>query len=83
MQANTIAAGFNSSFGLDKKIVAFVLIILAGLIIFGGLRRIADVTSLLVPFMAIIYMAVVLFIVIKNIALIPHMFGLIFEGRCV
>ena len=80
MQANTIAAGFNSSFGLDKKIVAFVLIILAGLIIFGGLRRIADVTSLLVPFMAIIYMAVVLFIVIKNIALIPHMFGLIFEG---
>lgn len=80
MQANTIAAGFNSSFGLDKRIVAVCLIILAGLIIFGGLRRIADVTSLLVPFMAIIYMAVVLFIVIKNIALVPHMFGLIFEG---
>lgn len=80
MQANTIAAGFNSSFGFDKKIIALALIIVSGLIIFGGLRRIADVTSLLVPFMAIIYMVVVLFIVIKNIKLVPHMFGLIFGG---
>lgn len=80
MQANTIAAGFNSSFGISKWIIALVLIILAGVIIFGGLRRIADVTSLLVPVMAIVYMGVVLFILIKNIALIPHMFGLIFKS---
>ena len=80
MQANTIAAGFNSSFNLDKKIVALFLIILAGIIIFGGLKRIADVTSLLVPVMAIIYMGVVLFIIIKNIKLVPHMFGVIFGG---
>ena len=80
MQANTIAAGFNSSFNLDKKIVALFLLILAGIIIFGGLKRIADVTSLLVPVMAIIYMGVVLFIIIKNIKLVPHMFGVIFGG---
>ncbi|WP_082187923.1 alanine/glycine:cation symporter family protein [Anaerococcus urinomassiliensis] len=80
MQANTIAAGFNSSFGIDTKIIAVLLIILAGIIIFGGLKRIADVTSLLVPVMAVIYMLVVLFIIIKNIGLIPHMFGLIFSN---
>lgn len=80
MQANTIAAGFNSSFGVNKKIIALILIILAGIIIFGGLQRIADVTSLLVPVMAIAYILVVLFIIIKNIKLVPHMFGIIFKS---
>ena len=80
MQANTIAAGFNSSFGVNKKIIALILIILAGIIIFGGLQRIADVTSLIVPVMAIAYILVVLFIIIKNIKLVPHMFGIIFKS---
>ncbi|RVU55044.1 alanine/glycine:cation symporter family protein [Anaerosphaera multitolerans] len=80
MQANTIAAAFNNSFGIDVKIVGAVLIVIVAVIIFGGVRRIADVTSLLVPVMAIAYMALAIFIIIKNIAFVPHMFGLIFKS---
>jgi len=80
MQANTIAAAFSGSFNVDVKIVGVVLIAIVAVIIFGGVRRIADVTSLLVPVMAIAYMALALFIIVKNIALVPHMFGIIFKS---
>lgn len=80
MQANTIASAFSNSLGIDVKIVGLILIAIVAIIIFGGAKRIADVTSLLVPVMAIAYMAVVIFILIKNVTLIPHMFGLIFKS---
>ncbi|SHH54054.1 alanine or glycine:cation symporter, AGCS family [Anaerosphaera aminiphila DSM 21120] len=80
MQANTIAAAFSGSFNIDVRIVGVVLIAIVAVIIFGGVRRIADVTSLLVPVMAVAYMALAIFIIIKNIALVPHMFGIIFKS---
>ncbi|MDO5715860.1 MAG: alanine/glycine:cation symporter family protein [Tissierellia bacterium] len=80
MQSNTIAAAFRNSFQANEKIVGIVLVIVAGAIIFGGLKRIADVTSFLVPIMAVLYMGLAIFIVIKNITLIPHVFSLIFRA---
>lgn len=79
MQANTIASGFATSLDTKPWIVGVIIIILAAFIIFGGLRRIADITSLLVPIMAVAYMVMVLFVLITNITKVPHMFGIIFS----
>lgn len=80
IQANTIASAFSNSFGISPKIVGLILIAIVALIIFGGVRRIADVTSLLVPVMALAYMGLSIIIIIKNITLVPHMFSVIFKS---
>ncbi len=54
-QINSIADSMNSVFGLDEMLVGGILAILLGLVIIGGIKRIAAVTSRLVPTMAIIY----------------------------
>lgn len=54
-----------------------VLMIITGLVIFGGIRRIGDVAGRVVPTMVVIYMIAVLYIVFSNISLIDDMFALI------
>lgn len=61
-------------------VVAAVLAILTGLIIFGGVHRIGFISSVIVPIMAITYMLVGLFIIIKNINILPDMFKTIFSN---
>lgn len=80
MQANTIASAFASTYNIKESFVAIGIIVLASIVIFGGVHRIADVTSLLVPVMAIAYMALSIIIIIKNITLVPAMFGIIFKS---
>lgn len=55
-------------------IIGFVLAVLVGYCLFGGGKRIVKVTSLLVPFMGVLYIAAALFIVIMNIAQLPQIF---------
>ncbi|MFC4699644.1 alanine/glycine:cation symporter family protein [Glaciecola siphonariae] len=55
-QSNGIATSIESTFGFDPAYVGGVLAILLGLVILGGIKRIAAVTSKIVPFMAAIYM---------------------------
>ena len=80
IQANTIATALTNSFNLSPSIAGIILMVVVGLVIFGGVRRIADVTSLLVPVMALAYMGLSIFIILKNITLVPAMFGLIFKS---
>lgn len=80
VQSNTIALSLNSSFGFNTKIIGLILTILTIIIIFGGVKRIADVSSVLVPIMAIAYILVALFIVLKNFTAIPSVLSLIFEN---
>lgn len=54
-QINSIADSLNATFGFDEMVVGGVLAVLLGLVIIGGIKRIAAVTSRLVPAMAIIY----------------------------
>jgi AGCS family alanine or glycine:cation symporter len=77
VQCNSIAAGIYGGFGLDKRAVAAVVIVLTALVIFGGLRRIARVTEILVPLMAGIYILAALYVVATHIAQIPEVFRLI------
>ena len=60
-------------------VVGAVLAVLTGVCIFGGVRRISAITSGIVPVMAAIYIALGLFITIKNIGQVPHMISLIFS----
>ena len=62
-QINSISVNMNSAFGIPAIVTGIVLMVLAGLVIVGGLKRIASVTERLVPFMAVIYLigAIVVF----------------------
>jgi alanine or glycine:cation symporter, AGCS family len=80
VQANTIALSMNSSFGFNKTIIGAIITLLTLFIIFGGVNRIAKVSSVIVPIMAIAYIIVALFIVFKNITSLPEVFKMIFEN---
>ncbi len=78
VQANTISNAFYSAFGLEHNIVGIGLVIVSGIVIFGGLKRIADVAQVIFPFMALAYVSVAIFVTLVNIEQIPEMFRLIF-----
>ena len=68
-----------SSIPLDLTI-GIIIALIVSVVIFGGLQRIADVASRIVPFMVIIYMSAGLFIVFTNIELVPSIFNLIISS---
>jgi len=57
--------------------IGIVISLIVSVVIFGGLQRIADVASKIVPFMVLVYLSAGLFIVFSNIALVPSIFNLI------
>ncbi|MCA9725496.1 MAG: sodium:alanine symporter family protein, partial [Kurthia sp.] len=77
VQTNTIAASFSTSFGIDKVWVGVFVAVLTAIIIFGGVQRIANVTQVIVPIMAIAYILVALVVVVLNITEIPSLITLI------
>lgn len=83
LQANTIQATLAGSFGGMELswlpwVVGGVLAVLMAAVIFGGVRRIASVTQMLVPLMALLYLLVGLVIVAIHIERLPEVFGAIF-----
>ena len=79
-QANSVAASLHESFNIDPKITGIVLAGLTALVILGGLKRIVQVTELLVPFMAAVYILGGVFILIMNASALPNAFAQIFKG---
>lgn len=77
VQSNTIAAAWHEAFGMDETITAAVITSVLCFVIFGGLKRIAQFTSVVVPFMAQAYIVVALIIVGINWQQIPEVFSLI------
>ncbi len=77
VQSNTIAISLNTTFGVDRSIVGLFLTVLSAVVIFGGLQRIAHLSSWLVPIMATLYLLLALVIVVMNITHIPAMFAAI------
>lgn len=70
-QANSIAGALQEGFGVSPKITGIVVAALVGLIIFGGIQRIAKVTEKIVPFMALFYMAGALAVLAAHASSIP------------
>ena len=68
-----------STIPLDLTI-GIIIALIVSIVIFGGLQRIADVASRIVPFMVIVYLSAGLYIVFSNISLVPSIFNLIISS---
>ena len=65
-QINSISNSMFSSFGIDKMLTGGILAILLGVVIIGGIKRIASITEKLVPFMAVVYIIGAFSVIIFN-----------------
>ena len=74
VQANSIAAAMNSSFGISNATTGIVLLALTAAVILGGIKRIAAVSDWLVPFMAIGYIVAALIVLVVHAADVPAAF---------
>lgn len=79
VQSNTIAQALNMSFGVSPLVIGIVLAVLSLLVFFGGVHRIAVISTMLVPVMAVLYLLLTLGIMVVNIDKVPDMFSLIFS----
>ena len=66
IQSNTICGAMHEAFGWNPAVVGIVLTTMALIIVFGGIHRIANVSSVLVPVMAIGYFLLVVVIIVTN-----------------
>ena len=79
MQANTICGAMSQAFGWSPVAVGAVIAILALIIVFGGIHRVASVSAVLVPLMAVGYFFLAVYIVATNITVVPHVLKVIVE----
>ncbi len=88
VQSNTITNTIANSVGevgfehslLLSAIIGGLLVVLTGLVIFGGVRRIAHTAQALIPFFASLYIVIGLIVMAMNWQLVPGMFVLILEN---
>lgn len=80
VQTNTICGAMQGAFGWNPTVVGVVLMVLTLVIVFGGIQRIARVSSILVPVMAVGYFVLAVVIVIMNIQLVPHVLRVIVDS---
>ncbi len=79
-QGNEIANGLKNSFGIPNWVTALFIMLFVGLVIVGGIKRIASVTEKVVPFMAITYIIGALVVIFSNVTEVPAAFGAIFSN---
>ncbi|MEG1574442.1 MAG: alanine/glycine:cation symporter family protein, partial [Bacteroidales bacterium] len=80
VQSNTIAISGYEAFGINHYITAAIIGALMFAVVFGGVHRIAKVTGLIVPVMAIAYVIISLFVVVTNFHRIPDIIVTIIEN---
>ncbi|PEZ06420.1 sodium:alanine symporter [Bacillus sp. AFS018417] len=80
VQANSIAVSLETAFGINTSVSGAILVVVLGLIIFGGVKRIVNVAQIVVPFMAAGYILVACLIVFMNIDKLPDAFMLILKS---
>lgn len=80
VQSNTICAAWGQAFGFDVAVLGGIITVLTLLVIFGGIQRIARVSSIVVPVMALGYILLALTIVVLNIKEIPRVFEIILSN---
>ncbi len=80
VQANSISNAMHNAFGFDPTMVGIGIVILSSFVIFGGIRKIARTAELVVPFMALMYLVIALFVVVMNIGKLPAVLELIIKS---
>ena len=82
-QSNQAAMQLVESFGMTggsaRTIIGLIMMVVVGIIIIGGIKRIAQVTEKVVPFMALMYILACLYIIFTNIRFVDDAFGMIFS----
>jgi AGCS family alanine or glycine:cation symporter len=79
VQANSVAEPVLKTFGIPKLATGLIIGGLVFAVIVGGIKRIGQVASRLVPFMAVFYVGGALWVIILNIDMIPSAFAMIFS----
>jgi len=79
VQANTVSDQMFSTFGIPLAVTGAITAVIVGAVILGGIGRIGRVTAFLAPFMAAIYVAGALIIIMLNLGALPAAFGTIFS----
>ena len=80
IQSNSIAMATDNVFNIPVWVSGLFVTILLGIVIIGGVRRIAKVAEFITPFMAIIYIVLSIAVMVINWRQIPYVFGMIFKG---
>src|SRR5918999_100748 len=80
VQANSVAQSLKTTFGFAPQLVGLAMVVLAGAVILGGIRRIAAFAEVLVPFMALVYLTGGLVVLVMHAGQIPHALRLVVEG---
>jgi AGCS family alanine or glycine:cation symporter len=80
VQANSIALASSVAFDVEPMYVGITVAVLSGMVIFGGIRSIARVAEKIVPFMALAYLLLALWIIGQNIEQMPAILALIFKS---
>jgi AGCS family alanine or glycine:cation symporter len=80
VQSNSVADSLRASFGVPPQITGLALAAITAAVILGGIRRIGEVTEIMVPAMALFYLAGGLVILVRHAAEIPAALGLVAEG---
>lgn len=80
VQSNSIAVGMENAFNIPTYITGILIVVLLAFIIFGGVKRIANVAQVIVPIMALGYILLSIIIVILNITELPSVLSLIFKS---
>ena len=80
VQSNSIASAFHTAFGIPQPVMGVIVAIIALFVFMGGMKRIAKVTEIIVPFMAVLYIIGSLIVIFYNYKNIPYAFASIFVG---
>lgn len=80
VQSNTICGAMEVAYGISPVTSGIILAVITLFIVFGGIQRIAHISSVMVPFMAIAYILLALVVIIMNIQHIPHVFKVIIDS---
>lgn len=80
LQSYTVASSLHDTFGLPTYVSGIALVVIVGLIIFGGIKRIASMADVLVPIMALSYIVMALVVIGLNIEAVPATFALIIKS---
>lgn len=77
VQSNTIVGAMENAFGWNPLLVGIICTLMTLLIIFGGIQRIAKISSVVVPVMALGYIFLALYAVLANIGEMPRLLALV------
>ncbi len=76
---NTISDSFKNAAGIPMWVTSLIVAAILGAIIIGGIKRIGDFASAVVPFMTVAYFLFTIIIVVANIGQLPAVIGMIFK----